>query len=144
MSKPRDVEDPQPINIRAHHLLCMQGYQGYGYSPSFVENMTRVIADICSDPDCEVQVTSECDAFCSSCPHAKDGLCQKQPDSADKVKDLDLRVLRKLGLEERTTLGAAEALSLVNARLRKASNVQDLCGNCGWQSKCLWFSSREP
>jgi hypothetical protein len=24
-----------PIVIRAHHLLCMQGFQGYGYTPDF-------------------------------------------------------------------------------------------------------------
>ena len=32
----------EPIRIRAHHLLCMQGFQGYGYNKTFTENMTHI------------------------------------------------------------------------------------------------------
>ncbi len=34
------------INIRAHHLLCLQGFQGYGYSQDFVRNMAEIIKKI--------------------------------------------------------------------------------------------------
>lgn len=31
-----------PIYLRAHHLLCLQGYQGYGYDEKFKKNMDKV------------------------------------------------------------------------------------------------------
>jgi len=30
------------IYLRAHHLLCLQGYQGYGYDEKFKKNMNKV------------------------------------------------------------------------------------------------------
>ncbi|HII92208.1 MAG TPA: DUF1284 domain-containing protein, partial [Methanosarcina sp.] len=38
------------LKIRAHHLCCIQGFQGYGYSPVFVANMRAVISDIKAFP----------------------------------------------------------------------------------------------
>ena len=28
--------------LRGHHLLCLKGFQGYGYDDDFVENMKLV------------------------------------------------------------------------------------------------------
>ena len=28
--------------LRGHHLLCLQGFQGYGYDEDFVKNMTEI------------------------------------------------------------------------------------------------------
>ena len=30
------------IKLRGHHLLCLQGFQGYAYDDSFVKNMTYI------------------------------------------------------------------------------------------------------
>ncbi|PIU52192.1 DUF1284 domain-containing protein, partial [Candidatus Desantisbacteria bacterium CG07_land_8_20_14_0_80_39_15] len=30
------------MKIRAHHLLCVLGFQGLGYSPEFIKKMTQV------------------------------------------------------------------------------------------------------
>ena len=34
------------ITLRGHHLLCIQGYQGYGYSEKFTDNMDNIIEDL--------------------------------------------------------------------------------------------------
>lgn len=35
-----------PVRLRGHHFLCILTYRGYGYTPGFVDNMTRVVAEI--------------------------------------------------------------------------------------------------
>lgn len=133
-----------PISIRAHHLLCMQGFAGYGYSQDFVANMTRVVNDIKSQPGLKIKIVAQCDAICARCPHNKSGLCHKRSDSGSKVGQMDLLVLEKLGLS-RGTIGAAEEIfATVNRILRSCRDVQDICGNCGWKDKCLWYDSLSP
>jgi hypothetical protein len=34
------------LKVRAHHLLCMQGFQGSGYSPEFVENFIKILDQV--------------------------------------------------------------------------------------------------
>jgi len=56
------------LKIRAHHLCCIQGFQGYGYSPIFVANLRVVISDIKAFPSRPLELISECDVVCESCP----------------------------------------------------------------------------
>ena len=59
------------LKIRAHHLCCIQGFQGYGYSPVFVANMRAVISDLEACPSTSLELVSECDVICLSCPKQK-------------------------------------------------------------------------
>jgi len=122
----------------------MQGFQGYGYSQDFVDNIAQVIKDINLFPDLEVEVIVKCDVICSYCPHNKEGVCQKRPNSVQRVRDIDLQVLRKLGLKEGAKVRAKDIFTLVNTALRNISDIQDICAKCEWKEKCLWFSSRHP
>ena len=125
--------------IRAHHLLCIQGFQGYGYNRNFVANMLRILKDINPNSDLEIEIIDECDVICSQCPHNKEEICQKNPDSALKVKCKDERVLRRLGLRKGISGRARDIFSLVNKKLKNIPDVQDICGDCDWKEKCLWF-----
>ena len=136
-----NLQADDPISIRAHHLLCMQGFAGYGYSRDFVANMTRVVNDIKSQPSLKIKIVAQCDVICSCCPHNKAGLCHKQRDSARKVGQMDLLVLGRLGLSQGSTGTAEEIFATVNRILRSCRDVQDICGNCGWKDKCLWYDS---
>jgi len=128
------------LKIRAHHFLCVQGFQGYGYSQDFVKNMIEIIKNIDSNP--ESQIITECDIICSCCPHNVEGICQKRLDSAQKVKDMDIRVLRKLNLKDGIRGRAKDFLALVNAKFRNRFDIDDICGDCEWKEKCLWFISQ--
>jgi hypothetical protein len=120
----------------------MQGFQGYGYSDSFAANMGRVIKDINSHSDGELEIISECDVICSACPHNKNGLCKKNPDSAQKIKEMDGKVLQKLELKENQKINLDNILSLIKTKLKK-SDIEDICAECGWRSKCLFAESYE-
>ncbi len=128
------------LKIRAHHLLCIQGFQGYGYNKDFVKNMTEVIKNIDSNP--EVEIITECDIICSCCPHNVEGVCQKEFNSVKKAKDMDIQVLRKLNLKDGTRGRVRDFLFFVNTKLKNTLDVQDICGKCEWRKKCLWFISR--
>jgi hypothetical protein len=126
------------MKIRAHHLLCMQGFQGYGYSEDFSRNMAKVIQTIESFPKQKIQIVTECDVICSCCPYNINEICSKNPESNKKIKRMDIKVLEKLELSGETILEGKEIFSFVNKKLGPM-DVQEICGNCSWKEKCLWF-----
>lgn len=124
------------IEIRAHHLLCMQGFQGYGYSQEFERNMADIINYLEKHPFFTLKVVAGVDAICQSCPHLKDGNCGKPDSSA--IGNMDLKVLEKLGIEEGETKTAKEILNEVKETLNY-KDLQEICGGCSWKDKCLFF-----
>lgn len=126
------------IKIRAHHLLCFQGYQGYGYSERFKANLEKTIKFInTSDP--EVEIVAENDLICDCCPHLSDTRYCKDEASSLKIKTMDLRVLKKLDLAEGSCVKSQDLNRLVHAKFKTYLDIQPICGDCQWQEKCLWF-----
>lgn len=132
----------EPLKIRAHHLCCIQGFQGYGYSPAFVANMRAVILDLEAFPSRPLKLVTECDAICVSCPSKKECTVQESVPSR-RIRQMDLVVLEKLKIDDRTVIKADEAFKLVNSKLNKASDVEEVCGSCKWRQKCLWYIQAE-
>jgi hypothetical protein len=81
-----------PIRIRAHLLLCIQGFHGYGYTTEFVSHMARVISFLKSDPYYKLQIVVKTDELCSRCSYNVDGRCMKE--FTDKINKVD-RSLKK-------------------------------------------------
>jgi len=127
------------LRIRAHHFLCMQGFQGSGYNREFTDNMRRVIEEIKLAPGLKAEIISRCDEICSCCPHNSGGICRKSPGA----KDMDLNVMRHLDIEEGSKMKVKSIFNLVNAKLKSRSEVQSVCGLCEWKERCLWFASRK-
>ena len=130
------------IKIRAHHLCCIQGFQGYGYSPAFVTNMRTIISDISSSPLRPIKLVSECDAICTSCPSKRECAAQKSVHS-HRIKNMDLAVLEKLNIAEGTVIEAKEAFRLINSKLNTVSDIEDVCETCKWKRECLWYKQTE-
>lgn len=129
------------MKIRAHHLLCMQGFQGYGYSEEFSENMAEIIKKLDSHPEQRIEITMECDVICSCCPHNIHEKCKNLIFNW-KIKRMDRNVLKKLGLESGIHYNAENIFSLVNERFKTYHDIHEICGNCNWREKCLWFISK--
>lgn len=129
------------LKLRAHHLCCIQGFQGYGYSPIFVTNLGAVILYIMSFPSRPLKLVSECDIICASCPRKKECTAQKSI-RARSIWNMDLTVMEKLGIKEGTIIEASEAFSLLNSQLIEACEIEDICGTCKWRPKCLWFMQK--
>ena len=130
------------LKIRAHHLCCIQGFQGYGYSLAFVANLRAVISDIMAFPSRSLKLVSECDIICASCPSK--GECTAQESTVSRrIRNMDLVVMDKLKIKEGTIMEADEAFRLVNSQLANVSDIEEVCGVCKWRQKCIWYMQDE-
>lgn len=116
------------IELRAHHLLCIRGFQGLGYDKAFVENFARVVKALEDDPS--IVVTAREDVICARCPHNLDG-CIKGP----KAQELDERVLRELGFRADAVGKASAVLRRVEERI-PPRRVTEVCRGCEWHRYC--------
>ncbi len=132
------THDSDLLKIRAHHLCCIQGFQGYGYSPVFVANMRSVISDLEDLPSRPLKLVTECDAICVSCPGKRECTTQESVFSRG-IRQMDRVVLDKLSLEDGIVVEADEAFRLINSKINKASDIEEVCGPCKWKQKCLWY-----
>jgi uncharacterized protein len=131
-------KEHEPLRIRAHHLCCIQGFQGYGYSPAFVANMKAVASELKASPSKPLKLISKCDDICISCPSERECSTQKSILSR-KIKNMDLAVMKKMEIEEGTVMRADEAFELLNSKISSVSHLEDICGPCKWRQKCLWY-----
>ena len=117
--------------LRPHHGLCIAFFEGKGYSPDFVENMTRVIAALDAD-DPEITLTDRADVICAACPNDHGGVCE----SADKVARYDSAVLRLIGRKRGDTLHYSEFRALVDACILSPGKLGEVCLDCQWYGIC--------
>lgn len=120
-----------PLKLRAHHLLCLLGFRGLGYSPAFVEKMGQVLGELQRAPDAPITVVTECDIICSSCLHNLDGRCFKSPDADSRIKAKDKAILKTLGFRDNMQTTARDAWERVKERVTP-EDLAKLCSRCQW------------
>ena len=118
------------MKIRAHSLLCIQGFVGKGYSPEFVSNMTRVIESL--GDDAPVTVVDEPDVLCAACPNLAEGGCTLHGEGSEQgIVHQDRDVMARLGIAAGDTLPWGEIVSRIAARVAP-DDLDDICGACPW------------
>lgn len=121
-----------PLTVRAHTLLCLQGFRGEGYSPAFVENMEAIHYRLSIDPKRLVRVIARPDAICDACPHLHpDGCHLKGPGFEKAMKRQDQEVMVRLGISEGEALPWEEILHRIAARI-EGEDLGAICGSCPW------------
>ncbi len=134
-------EYSDPIRIRAHHLLCMQGFQGYGYNKDFERHMGMIITLLNSNPSTEIQIVTKTDEICSHCPYKCKSSCNRDQNSHFGIEKLDNFVIKKALLKENHVYQIVEALRLVSNNIDQDS-LMEICDQCGWKNKCLFFKKK--
>jgi hypothetical protein len=118
------------MNLRAHNLLCIQGFVGKGYSPAFVANMTRVVGSL--GPEAPVTVTDGPDVLCGSCPNlAGTGCALHGPLTERGIVRQDRDVLARLGIAAGETLPWGAILDRIRERVAP-DDLGAICGACPW------------
>jgi hypothetical protein len=118
------------VKLRAHNLLCIQGFVGKGYSPEFVANMTSIVGGLGGTT--EVTVVAEPDSLCSACPNLKTSGCTLHGEGTEKgIVRQDKDVLARLGLRDGQTVTWGSILARIRARVAP-DNLDDICGTCPW------------
>jgi hypothetical protein len=123
MSVPRRA---RRLDLRAHHLLCLHGFRGLGYSPEFVTNMQQVVEALSRDAVL-VEVGLGPDVICQPCPHLVD-----RPPCADPAGTArDRLVLAALEVSPGTVKPWREWQERVAGRISPA-RLTEICEDCSW------------
>ena len=124
------------MRIRAHHLFCMKGFRGKGYSPYFVKHMAFVITSLAKGESIEVVIGP--DEICSACPNLMDGACTLY---GSKVDDMDAYIIATLGGTSdlpKTSKGIDNEIAKAFSRKK---DIEPVCSGCRWQDDCSFFKS---
>jgi hypothetical protein len=123
------------VRLRGHHFVCLQFFEGQGYSPRFVENLAEVVARVREHPALAVAGP---DSVCTACPGlAADGSCLDPQAGEAEVRRIDRLAWEVLDA------GPGSALSLAEARRRLSANREatslwreQACRGCAWEDVC--------
>lgn len=113
------------VRLRGHHILCLLGFRGLGYSDEFVENMARVHARVFSDKAL-VEIVAGADSICDACPRLANGKC-------GKARHKDATILSLLSLQPEDRLEPDEIYLRV-AEAITPENLSNICARCRWLS----------
>jgi hypothetical protein len=119
------------LKYRPHHFLCTLGFQGKGYSPSFVENF-QSIADHLRGPDGDealIEVVGATDSICQPCPNRTGTTCT----SESKIRVLDDAHQQMLGLRVGEILTWGQAQQRIAERV-DTDSFHRACAPCAWKS----------
>lgn len=119
------------MEIRPHHALCAQFFEGKGYSEPFAEHMRRVLTAL-KNTDAVVTLTGGCDCICAGCPNHNNGVCT----SDDKVKEIDARAADKMGLTAGDTVRWSRLCELAEQTVIRPGLLREVCGDCEWIGLC--------
>ena len=121
--------------LRGHHLLCLKGFQGYGYSEEFTKNMTE-INSLRKQKDTTILLVNEKDDICKACPNLKNDLCENSAHNKEIVK-MDDNVISKI-MEDKEH-NSIELFEKVDELFQTKKSVENICFNCNWHEKCLFY-----
>jgi len=125
------------MKLRAHHLICLLGFIGLGYSKDYVDNMTKIVDQL--SPSTLIEVSSKPDAICAPCPFLGEKGCQERgSESEEVVRNRDLAVMKRLNI----VAGDRITWSEIEERIRSSISPEDLvdiCQDCQWlpQGYCV-------
>ncbi|MCV9884309.1 DUF1284 domain-containing protein [Metabacillus halosaccharovorans] len=114
--------------LRGHHIFCLLGYRGMGYSKDYIENMTRLHQTLREMPKTSVQLISGPDHLCDKYPNNGKYHCQD-----DHIYERDAVILEKLGLKIGQILKWEEIEAIINKRIIP-SDIQTVCKSCYWRT----------
>src|SRR5688572_10685347 len=107
------------MKLRGHHLLCVLGFKGMGYSQCFIDNMAEVVAQLRDSHDPAVEIVEGPDDICLAAPGRVGDKCGHSGlGSADRVKDHDRRVLEWLRVSSGTVVEWSYIKTMVAETMR--------------------------
>ena len=121
--------------LRGHHLLCLKGFQGYGYDKDFVKNMTDINTKRKHDTT-TIKLTNSSDDICKNCPKLESNLCENENQNK-RIVEMDNEVLRNLNVSKE--YNAVELFKKVDSIFNTKESVSKICSNCMWHEKCLFY-----
>lgn len=116
------------VQLRGHHLLCLLGYRGIGYSEEYAENMSQVHEQLRTRPDTPIRIVEGPDDLCSCFPENQVNHCNES-----HVCKRDSLILERLGLHSGEQLSWKDILEKI-AELVMPQDIEQWCNTCSWRS----------
>lgn len=120
------------MNIRPHHLLCIQKFTGHGYDADFTAHMKSIVSKLRENPQTLITIAQGCDDLCGVCPNNINGAC----DSLEKVAFMDSAVLGICDLAYGENVLWTKAAGKALERIFETEEFQNICANCQWFALC--------
>ena len=120
------------MELRPHHMLCIQKFTGHGYDADFTEHMKRIVSDLKMNPEMHITVSQGCDDLCKMCPNNIGGVCT----SLEKVAYMDSAVLDVCSLTYGEKISWADAASKARELIFETDEFQNICACCEWFELC--------
>lgn len=120
------------MNLRPHHLLCIQKYTGHGYSAEFTAHMDSIVSLFAEHPETLITMVQGCDDLCQMCPNRCDGVCT----ALEKVEHMDHGVRTVCSLTDGDTISWDEAADRARVRIFNTDQFQTICADCQWFDLC--------
>lgn len=120
------------MDLRPHHILCIQKFKGHGYSTAFTVHMTSVVSELIDKPETCITITKECDTLCEVCPNNICGICA----SFEKVALMDSKVLRICDLTYKENASWMELAYKAKKRIFETNEFNNICAHCQWFELC--------
>ena len=118
------------MNIRPHHILCVQNYVGYGYNEDFTSHMDRITKELVQNP--QIIIQEGCDDICNACPHNIDNTCH----SLDKVRRMDSLVNKACDIDYNEIYNWNDLEDRARKRIFDTKAFDDICNTCQWYDIC--------
>lgn len=116
------------FKLRGHHIFCLLGYRGMGYSQEYVENMTLLYQTLRDNPETWIQLVNGPDQLCEKYPNSGEYHCQD-----NTIYNMDAAILEKLRLKIGQILKWREIETNIQ-KYATPSDIQTVCKNCSWRS----------
>lgn len=123
------------LTLRGHHLLCLKGFQGYGYDEKFIQNMTKINL-LRKQEKTTILLTDSPDDICASCPNLKNNICENIKQNANIV-NMDHEVLKNI--DSSKEYDSIELFSEIDEIFNTKESVSKICFKCMWHEKCLFY-----
>ncbi|WP_294351158.1 DUF1284 domain-containing protein [uncultured Clostridium sp.] len=119
------------LKLRPHHINCIYFYRGLGYSNEFVKNMDKIVNELKSNDDIRIKFVKSCDDVCECCPNK---LQSEKCNTADKVKEMDLRTIHRYNLNVDNIYNFSYIKNEIYKKML-ANNFNYICAECEWKKQ---------
>lgn len=117
--------------IRPHHMLCLQFFEGKGYSKEFVENMIKIHGKL-KEENPQIEIVAGADCICENCPNRCGDVCENE----ESVLKHDKRVYEKV----RDIIGTETDWDTITKAIKKniiePGLIKEVCAECIWSDIC--------
>lgn len=120
------------IRFRGHHLICLNFFQGEGYSEDYVENLKQLLNR--AEKGEEIEVVQGPDDVCRACPSLKGDVCMHKEGADEEINALDRQARSYLGIEP----GQKVHWSGIKQKVAgvPGSWFENFCRGCDWENVC--------